>query len=278
MDGHTGSQQNAPGKKEQEDLESASRSTADYSHFIPPVGKHSKRRSNRLLALLIVVVAVSALGVGGYLLLNKKPTKSNQQASTSQKAAQPSDAVTTTTKNYQSTDFGLGFDYPANWTVTEAAGSNKIVVSSPELSLIDPSGQRATGQVLLTVDQKGNNLSMFDKGNAIAVIDSKKVSYTKPSSSQRAQTYISFLQYITTSATGALDGVYVTGDSGYQKGQAIPEVDIVKVDPLIRVTFAQCASSSCSGAGAPMSIAASEWSDTTFSQPIESMIESLVVQ
>lgn len=278
MDGHTGSQPNAPRNKEQEDLESASHSTADYSHFMPPVGKHSKHRSSKVLQSFAVIVIIGVLGIGGYLLLHKKPAKNNQQAPTTQQTTQSSDAITSATKNYQSTDFGLSFDYPADWTVTEAAGSNKIVVSSPGLSLTDTSGQRTTGQVLLTVDQKGNNLSMFDKGNAVAVLDSKKVSYTKPSSSQRAQTYISFLQYITTSASGALDGVYVTGDSGYQKGQAIPEVDIAKVDPLIRVTFMQCANSTCSGTTTPMSIAASEWSDTTFSRPIESMIESLVVQ
>jgi hypothetical protein len=150
-----------------------------------------------------------------------------------------------------------------------------MTVRSPATQLKSASGQSVTGRIIMTIANKGNNLGVFDKGNATAVLNSQKIAYTSPTPNQRANTYLSFLQYATTTAAGALDGIYITGDNGYQKGQDIPKGDIAGIDPLVSVTFVQCAASTCSGGTSALSIAASSWSNTSFAAPITKMLESL---
>lgn len=116
----------------------------------------------------------------------------------------------------------------------------------------------------------------FDKGNAVAVRESEKIAYTKPSSVQRGSTYLSFLQYASSTAT-SLDGAYITGDVGYQKDQAIPKADFTPVDPVISLTFVKCADNSCTGEGTPIGVATTMWEDASFGKPLKTMLQSLVV-
>ena len=127
----------------------------------------------------------------------------------------------------------------------------------------------------MTIANQGQNLNVFDKGNATAVLASQKIAYTSPTQNQRANTYLSFLQYASTTQNGALDGVYITGDNGYQKGQDVPKSDVAGITPLVSVTFIQCANSACSGSTTALSVAASAWSDTSLSGPVTKMLESL---
>jgi uncharacterized protein (UPF0333 family) len=268
MDTHKPHQQ-----PEQDDLQAASNSTADYSQFMPPVGKQSRRHGRGTKIVILVVVILCIAGAGGYVLMkhHKKPAPVATTHSTTTKPP----AAVTTTKQYNSAQLGVTFSYPSNWTVTEDDTSNVITVQSPAMSLTSATGSKVTGEVSMTINQQTPSLPMFTAGNAVAVLASQKINYTNPSSSQRAQTYVSFLQYEATTTEGALDGVYITGDSGYQKQQAIPEVDIANVAPLVRVTFAQCSNAKCTGNTSALSIASTSWNTTTFSQPILAMLESL---
>lgn len=179
-----------------------------------------------------------------------------------------------TTTSYDSTNFNLSFDYPKDWTVTDS-GNGRLELRSTTLSLQAADGQNVDGQIVMTIANKGKNLGAFDKGDATAVLDSQKIAYTKPTPAQRADTYLSFLQYAQDTTTGALDSVDITGDFGYQKGQDIPKTDVAKIDPLVTITFVKCATSACpAGTANGLSITASSWNDTAF-QPITDVLKSL---
>lgn len=224
-----------------------------------------------LIGLAIVAVVVAAA------MVFKPKDKTAQKTSTSQSSSsQPSDkpGVNVPTKSYQSTTFNLSFDYPEQWKVNDT-GTPPLTVVSPVMTLTDPAGQKMQGEVVMTILPQGQVPDRFGNGNATAVLASQKISYTKPTPSQRAQTYLSFVQYETTAAHGALDGIYITGNVGYTKGQPIPKADIAARDPDVNVTFIKCANSTCNGSSGPTNVAATIWNDQNFQAPITTMLTSL---
>lgn len=232
-----------------------------------------KRRWPKVLTIIIALILI---GTAAYLLFGHPKKTPSPANSSSQNATKVAPNIPTI--SYSSSNFALSFDYPQKWTVTDNGGG-QMQVKSPVTKLKSAAGDQVDGQIVMTIANKGQNLSVFDKGNATAVMDSQKISYTKPAQTQRANTYISFLQYFSTTQTGALDGIYITGDYGYQKTQDVLKTDVGNIDPLVTVTFIKCASSDCpAGTAKGLSIASSSWSDTTLSAPILKMLRSLAFQ
>lgn len=250
-------------------------SSDDYERFTPP-GRPKKSSRSRWIILIIVLLVVIAGAVYWFVLRTKPapPKPSTNQTSQQNSSKANASQIDTSTKHYDSANLNLGFDYPADWTVTDTAGSGILTAVSPALQLKDASGQTITGQITLTVRNNQQPVTEFDKGSAIAALDSQKIAYAKPTASQRGNTYVSFLRYATDTSSAGLDGVYITGDAGYKAGQGIPKTDIVKVSPIVSIIFAKCNDSSCSAAGTPLSIASSGWSDTSLSNPLITMLES----
>lgn len=268
--------------EEQDDYQAASQATSDYNYAdILPPDLHPERtkRRHRVGLTLLVLLIVAVGGCSAYLLIfRSKPTNQPQAHSSQNQSSEAPKKITVTTKHFSSNMFSLDFDYPSDWTVAEPEGGNQIVATSPVMQLKAADGQQATAEVVLKVNQQGQDLKMFDGGNALAVRESKKVAYTKPTSTQRANTYLSFLQFASTSTNSALDAVYITGDFGYQTNQAIPKVDIAKVDPQVSISFVKCANTACSGTTTPLGIASTAWDDASFSGPLEAMLKSLVIR
>ena len=253
-------------------------STANYAQYSQP----EKPARSWKMPVVVALIVIAAGAAAYWFLIKSKPasnttgqsqanTTTNSQASSSSTSA-PAAAATTiasTTKNYTSTNFNLSFDYPDDWTVTDNGGGI-LTVKSPTLSLKNAAGQSVNGQIVLTIRNKSQKLTEFNSGNATATRDSIKIAYAKPTQTQRGNTYVSFLQYATTTAAGGLDGVYITGDSGYLKGQAIPLTDVSKVDPDVAITFID-------GNSKALTIADSQWSDTNFATPLTKLLESLSI-
>jgi cytoskeletal protein RodZ len=243
-----------------------------------PVGpnyyKHKKRSFHPFL--IIVVLLLLAAGAIYWFMIRAQPAKSPAKKTT---GSSQNDSSTTSlpTTHYDSSNFSLGFNYPKGWKLSDEAGSGKLTVTSTSMQLKAANGQNVTGQAVLLMRDTTQPLNEFAKGNATAVADSQKISYTKPTQTQRADTYISFINYASSAATG-LDGIYITGDAGYQKEQAIPSIDIAKIQPVIDVTFLKCNNSKCSGTGTPITLNSSAWNSTSFSKPIKTMLQSLAVQ
>ena len=140
--------------------------------------------------------------------------------------------------------------------------------------LKDTDNQTVTGQIVFTIRDKQQALPEFDSGNAVAARPSEKIAYVKPAPGQRANTYLSFLRYMD-SANG-LDGIYITGDTGYTLDQAIPKADFVPIEPVVSLTFFRC-DGNCSGDNLAMSITPTSWDDKDFSNPLKALLQSLVI-
>lgn len=271
----------------EDDYRAASTATADESfddyRSRPAAKAATNRRLNRakpVAIMLVIVVLLVGLGLSfSWFFLKEERATGNKEV---EQTAQPADtqeeapAITKETKHYASPGFMLEFDHPADWKVVETTGSGRLTATSPALRLRDATGQAFTGQVILTIRNKQQALPEFDKGNALAALESQKINYTKPSSVQRGSTYLSFLQYAN-SATASIDGVYITGDIGYQKGQAIPKADFVPVDPILSITFLKCTDNACSGEGTASGVEQALWQDAGFGVPLTAMLQSLVV-
>lgn len=221
------------------------------------------------LKYLVALVIIIVLAIGYLFVLKPKPASKSPSQATPAASQVKAGQIESATKSYTSNNFFLTFSYPSDWTVTDNGGGIMTVKSSL-LALQSAGAQTVNGYVVVTFRDKTQKLNEFDKGNATATRDSEKISYTKPTQTQRGSTYISFLQYATTGRAGALDGIYITGDSGYQKGQAIPLVDITKVDPVISITFQD-------KNGASMSVPDSLWDDASFSGPLKAVLQSLSI-
>ena len=230
--------------------------------------------------LILIALLTGGIGGAGWYFFLRQPM-AEIKASSKNDANQASSASTpakTDTKHYASTNFALEFDYPSSWVVTDSTAKLTITAPATKLPVATASASDSKYvQTVVTFQNRQATIAAFKSGNATAIAESEKITYTKPSSVQRANSYLSFLSYAD-SAIDGLDGVYVTGDNGYQVGQAIPQVDIAKADPLITVTFNSCSDSKCATPGKPATLSAKVWQDATFAKPIRSLLQSIIVQ
>lgn len=265
-----------PPKHEDDDLAAASHSTADYARFMPP--KKPPHRVLRIIGLVLLIILIAAALAGGAYWLIKHHKSTPKASTTTSTTKQTEQSTNVPTKTYTSSNFGLTFKYPQTWQVAEPDNGGVLTARSPATQLKDASGKTVTGQMVFTIRNQNQPLAEFNAGNALASRTSEKIAYTQPSSTQRGSTYLSFLRYASTKTNG-IDGIYITGDFGYQTDQDIPKTDIAKIVPIIDVTFAKCASSTqCSGDGTPLTLSTNSWSDTTFANTVKSLLESLSIQ
>jgi len=177
------------------------------------------------------------------------------------------------TASYAAASYGATFNYPTSWLVVNNTGS-PLLVMSPTMNLVAADGKSVLGVVEMTLAQTGYLPPAFGT-QSVAVLTSQKVNFTNPSTTQAAATYISFIQYPSTTTVGGLDGIYVSGNYGYQKYQIIPSSNIASVNPFIAFSFLSCANPLCSVATRqPLTISSREWSNSSFVAPILLMIKS----
>jgi hypothetical protein len=229
-----------------------------------------------LWLLIVLVILLLAGAVWFYMSKKTKDQSTAQKPQTQNQQKEAEETPTTETKHHDSPTFALGFDYPADWTVTETDG--RLTAVSKTMKLKTAGGQSLNGRIQVLIQPKQSTIKEFSKGNGVAILDSEKISYTKPTQTQRAQTYLSFVNYSGSTETG-IDALYITGDIGYQKDQAVPMVDIVRVDPLITASFVQCPNEACSGATAPLTLDASSWKEkVVLSSAIKTVLTTLSIQ
>ncbi len=233
-----------------EDFKAASKGAheeVDYKQYMPKLKPEHKvlRRIGKFTALIVVVAVLgfAAWDIG---------SKYNAPAKTPKKTATTTSTKTTApTQEFQSSYHNLTFVYPNDWKTSET--QDTITATSPAMQLTSYNRQTVTGQVIFRVRAQTVPLTEFDTGNALAAIDSQIINYTAPATGQRGSTYISFLNYAS-SKGGGIDGIYITGNTGYKIGQYALKTDITAIDPVISLTFAQCSNKSCSGSTQPLTI------------------------
>jgi cytoskeletal protein RodZ len=251
----------------------------DYLKGLRTKDKKKGKGGKKWLIILIVLLVLAAIAAGAFMLL-KKPkttTKDNAAQTTNQPAnttTPAQDAEAADMKTYDSPNFALTFKYPADWTVNDA--TTGLTVISPKTTLTDADGEDTPAAVVLHIRTQQSSIPEFKSGNAAAVLTSKNIAYTAPATGQRGNTYLSFVQYASTTTTGALDSIYITGNAGYQKGQDIPMKDVAKVNPLINVSFVDC-SKNCTPTSLAISVSAASWSSNSLNQTVETMLRSLTI-
>lgn len=272
--------QEAPAPPSQEEAERRARIEYLRSLTGPPKPKVVWIRIAKIVAIVLVIGLVAG-AVYGFVL--KKPAGKDSDTpsvnTTESKSTQSSDGqeeTTFTTKHHDSTQFALGFDYPESWNIPTDEGGT-LVAKSAVMHLTTLNG-RQKGQIVLTIQSKQTSLPQFQKGNGVAVRESEKITYLKPTPSQRAQTYLSFVSHAG-SDTNGISAIYVTGDIGYMTGQAVPEVDIVRVDPLITVAFQACATADDCSDGAPLALSPTGWKEgSALVKHVKTILTSLAIQ
>jgi hypothetical protein len=247
--------------------------------YLRSIRKPGNKRSGskKWLLIIIVVLLLIAAGLGAaYWFLNRHPStpaKSTPATTTTNKPEKQTEpAADANFKDYTSTNFALSLIYPADWALNDAATGLTII--SPVQQLPGSAGSPVSGAVVVTIRPQQTSLAEFKTGNAVAVLDSKNVNYSAPAAGQRGTTFLSYLQYNSTTTKGALDSIYITGNAGYKKDQAIPMTDVIKVNPLINVYFVQC-SSACTPTSTTTNVNGTSWTSSPANTTVETILKSL---
>jgi len=243
----------------------------------PPAAPAAPKPRRRWPLVVIFVVLLIGASIGAYLIgthqESKKQSAANHATAPAEKPSKTQQQVTTQTKHYNSATYGLSFDYPADWTVSDTTA--KLTVVSPAMQLMTAVGAKTDAHVMVTIQNQQTAITGFPTGGAVASLASDQLTYKQPSPVQRAQTYLSFLSY---TEPNGLDALYLTGDSGYQQGQAVPMSDIVKGNPLIGVGFVKCTSDACaSDKLSPVTLQAGTWKSSNAGKAVASLLESIVI-
>lgn len=244
------------------------------------LGSNRNKSSGKkwLIGLAVIILILGLVGAGYFVVFRhstaKSPSTSKNNASTTTPAQTSNEQPAEDTKSYDSDNFMLSLKYPQSWMLDDTA--DKLTILSNSMEIESATGAKTTSAVLVTIRHKQAELAEFKQGNAVAVLESQKINYSEPAPGQRDSTYISFLQYASSNIKGALDAIYITGNSGYQKGQYIPAGDITKVDPLINVSFVNC-KDKCSVDSPAFTISSKGYSESNFKNSIQNILKSLAI-
>jgi hypothetical protein len=225
----------------------------DYSVAHTPIPK--KRNKHKILITLFVIVLVilAAIQLLGSKPKTKKLINTNVATSKTQVVTAPPSSASGKSSIYSSAYYNLTVSIPDSWTVTK---NNKVL-----------------GRIVLSVTPTGQPPAGLKGKDAMEVLQSEKVVYTQPTSSQLGQSYISLVQYQSTLSSNGIDSVIVTGNSGYTKGQIVPFSKLNSLNPTIVIYFQSCVDSKCA-APTNLTINDSMWSDSNFSTTILNILKS----
>jgi hypothetical protein len=243
---------------------------ANFMSEVEPLKEFKKKRKIKVAVLVLIIVA----GAMALVVLNSPRIHAPDQAAMSAPEAivVQQKLISEEVERYSSSQFFLSFEHPTDWEIIDESRSGELTATSPIVDI--PAGESiVSGKVVLRIKNNSNKYEEFETGNSTAVINSEKIKYLKPSSAQRGETYLSFLSYAGSASSSLIDGVYISGDFGYQKEQAIPKVDIQKIDPNISVVFLAC-DGTCD---LPLSITPDAWASSQFGQRVKNILLSLTV-
>lgn len=233
-----------------------------------PKKNKTKNKNKQIIGLSIiifVIVFIVFIGLGNNkktsnVIVHQKPKKTVSHLATNQ--------------TYSSVSSALSFSYPNNWTVND---NNKglILVTSQIVNLTSDLMVSTEGKLLISINQQPVLPTSF--GNfSEAVSNSSSIQYDNPTAIQRKQTYLTYVQYPSTNISGGLDSIFVTGDFGYQKLQAIPASDMMKLSPVIIISFESCQNKSCTKV-IPLTVSSKMITNSLITNQAVALIKSLKI-
>lgn len=252
--------------------------TADYVRNLQPVKDQKRRTRKKWLFVLLIFILVTAAAAGYFFIYepSSSPAPVNPTSSSDEKVSEATPAEVEV-KTYTSDGLNISFEYPSNWILNDTT-QGIVTVTSPMMELNDISGEEVEAQAVITFMSTGSEVPVFNEVTSmIATLDSKRITYEEPTRNQREQTYLSFAGL----TVSGLDAVFITGNSGYQKNQAIQESDIKKIEPIISVMFNKCSADACSDSNqtkSSIAIQPSEWEQRATLRTAQQILQSLKVK
>lgn len=243
----------------------------DYSVAHTPIPKKNNKSKIILTLFLIAVMAAGAIYALGSKSSKKTVNKPVQTSTSTQPTSKPTTNTSSSTQ-YSSIYYNLTFNLPSGWNVVND-NKQSLTAQSSTFSFVDVNEKSVSGRLILSVTPTGQPPAGLKGKDATEVIQSEKIAYTQPTSSQLAQSYISFLQYQSTVSKNGLDAIIVTGNSGYTEGQIIPFSKLNGLNPTIVISFQSCPDSKCASP-TNLTINISMWNDTNLKALIENLLKS----
>lgn len=244
--------------------------SVDYRQFMPKL-KAEHKTIRRIVRIVIILVVIAGLGSAAYYIGSHYDTKTTKPKKVSSITVKK--VVSSPTQMYTSSNQDLTFTYPSDWKVAETA--TVITATSPVTKLTAYNRKAVDGRITLLIRAQNVALSGFGDGAAMTVLPSQLMTYASPASDQEGTAYLSLLNYAGSKHAG-IDAAYITGNSGYQSDQYVPESVIQAIDPMISFTFSECANGSCSST-TPLTISTNSWNNSNFSGPLIKTLESLSI-
>lgn len=242
-------------------------------HPLPKVAQKKPRRKGPLIVVAVIIALLFAAGAFYWFGVRKAaaPAPSTQSQTTQQSSKQTEQTAEKQTKHYDSTQHTLSIDYPSDWVLSDT--DEAFTLTSSPYDFTDATGAKARGKLVFSIQDQQSAIPGYPANGATAVLDSDKLAYKKPSASQRAETYLSYLGYQNT--TG-LDSLFITGDNGYKTDQQVPQTDLTGMNTLVSTKFLKCENQACTNPTAALSVQASSWKASTAAKDVQAAIESLV--
>lgn len=152
-----------------------------------------KKSPKGLIIVVIIIAVLAAAGIIGWLLF-KEPepattppsTQSTQTTSSTNDVPEASNSETFTSSPYRIT-----FQYPKTWTVTEN-NDNSVLVQSEDFTYKTQSGESKNGNFRVYIRKGATQADSDIIAKGVAMQNSQKLTYTKPTPAQRTETNLSF--------------------------------------------------------------------------------------
>lgn len=238
---------------------------------VAPKNNHPKKKKSKSKYLLLAFTLILLIGISFYLYSEKHKSKITAENSKT-KVVAPSFSNFNKANNYNSTGFGLSITLPAGWNV-QSDDFNGIIIDSPLVELKNPDNTKQQYKVILTMALTGVVPASVSVHNPTAVIDSSKITFTNPSASQKAQSYLSFIRYSNESNQDSVNALFLTGNSDYQKNDTILSASLKRLNPTVFYSFVKCPSGNCSSSSSAINI--SNWSDKDFRNTLTKILCSI---
>lgn len=153
-----------------------------------------KKSPKGLIVVLIIIMVLAAAGIAGWLLFGKP----DQQTPATPTADQPKASTTSTddvpeaqnTETFTSSPYRITLQYPKTWTVTEN-NDNSLLIQSQSFTYKTASGDSQQGNFRVYVRKGAQQADSDIIAKGVAMQDSQKLTYTKPTPAQRAETNLS---------------------------------------------------------------------------------------
>ncbi len=244
---------------------------SEYVRQVEPLQKAKRASRRRVFIFLLILLMLGAAGAY-YYQKRKQPVQPTPTSAPVIEQPQTK-KIALETKHYTSNKFDLEFDYPTDWTLDDSSAVGTITIISPQLDLPSSTGT-ISGKVTLKIRPKKQLLPEFQSEYATAATESQKISYSHPTLSQNAESYVSFLNFDSETTTPLVEAIYVTGNLGYLQDQVVPKTDMMGLDPIISLQFTACDGTCEQIAGIPPEA----WDDSTFGAELKKLLSSFILR